>query len=124
MSVLAELAKTARYGGNPEHKRNPGDFNLTPPASPRRGKTLCDDLELFSRAEALRLLRIGLERGVVDARWAGDAWPCNVWVVTEAGRPLEAQGDDQGNYHGYPMPAADPFREVVLDRWRAACLAV
>ncbi len=32
---LDKLAKTARYTGNPEHRRDPGDFNLTPPA--RRG---------------------------------------------------------------------------------------
>ncbi len=31
------LAERVGYGGNPEHKLNPGDFNLTPPADPRQG---------------------------------------------------------------------------------------
>jgi len=30
---LEELAGRKQYGGNPEHKKNPGDFNLTPPAN-------------------------------------------------------------------------------------------
>ena len=30
--ALDALAQRVRYGGNPEHKRNPGDFGLTPPA--------------------------------------------------------------------------------------------
>jgi hypothetical protein len=54
----ARLADAVQYGGNPEHKRNPGDFGLTPPASPRPDKTLCDTVELFERSEALRLLRL------------------------------------------------------------------
>ncbi|MCY4261041.1 MAG: hypothetical protein OXC91_12375 [Rhodobacteraceae bacterium] len=29
---LVGLAKAVKYSGNPEHKRNPGDFGLTPPA--------------------------------------------------------------------------------------------
>ena len=54
---LDRLAGEVLYGGNPEHKRNPGDFGLTPPASPRRTKTLCDGAGVFSRALALELLR-------------------------------------------------------------------
>ena len=29
----SELAEKVSYGGNPEHKMNPGDFGLTPPAA-------------------------------------------------------------------------------------------
>jgi hypothetical protein len=42
---LEELANKVHYGGNPEHKRNPGDFALRPPCLPRPDKTLCDLLE-------------------------------------------------------------------------------
>lgn len=38
------LASRVAYGGNPEHKRNPGDFGLTPPATPRAHMTLCDEV--------------------------------------------------------------------------------
>ena len=46
---LAKLASEAKYGGNPEHKRNPGDFGLTPPSGPRPGKSLCDSVKVFTK---------------------------------------------------------------------------
>ena len=118
---LQALAAKVRYGGNPEHKRNPGDFNLTPPAAPRRGKTLCDDARIFRRADALSLLQSGIRMGLVDARWNLDGWPQIVWAVSPDGCPLEAQREADGVYHGYPMQEADPLRDVVIGRWRAAC---
>jgi hypothetical protein len=119
MERLRELAAEARYGGNPEHKRNPGDFGLIPPCDPRRGKTLCDDCGVFRKADALNLLRQGLSRGLVDGRWSGDGWPQLVWAVTSDGVPLEAQREADGVYHGYPLLMADPFAAVVLQRWQA-----
>jgi len=115
------LAETVEYGGNPEHKRNPGDFGLTPPVDPRPDKTLCDKVEIFRRDEAQRLLRLGAKLGLVSERRVG-AFPQNVWAVTESGVPLEAQLDNRetGRYHGYPIPETDPFREVVLEAWRRA----
>ena len=121
-SVFHSLAAQVRYAGNPEHKRNPGDFNLVPPAAPRRGKSLCDDAHIFSRADAVKLLRSGLKMGLVDARWPGEGWPQIVWAVTGDGHPLEAQREGEGAYHGYPMPDADPFRAAVLERWRVVCV--
>jgi len=43
-SLLMDLVT---YDGNPEHKRNPGDFGLTPPSSPRPDKTLCDGVASY-----------------------------------------------------------------------------
>ena len=63
-AMIQALRKRARYGGNPEHKRDPGDFGLEPPASPRPDKTLCDTVGVFHRAEALAILREG-----IDVRW-------------------------------------------------------
>jgi hypothetical protein len=37
------LRESCTYEGVPYHKRNPGDFGLTPPAAPRPDKTLCDE---------------------------------------------------------------------------------
>jgi len=45
--LLIGLANQVGYGGNPEHKKNPGDFGLTPPSDPRLGKALCDDAGVF-----------------------------------------------------------------------------
>lgn len=105
------------YGGNPEHKSNPGDFQLTPPSSPRRGKSLCDTVSIFKRATALGLLRLSLSNGVVDMRWE-DGWPKTLWALTSDGFPVEAQYERGGSYHGYPMPYDDPFQEFVIERWR------
>lgn len=117
---LRALSERIGYGGNPEHKKNPGDFGLTPPASPRQGKSLCDIAQIFTRAEALRLLQEGMRKGLVSDR-EDHGWPKNVWTVTDRDIPLEAQleNPDTGCYHGYPMPASDPLAAEVLKRWRA-----
>jgi hypothetical protein len=77
--VLSMLLEKAHYRGNPEHKRNPGDFGLTPASAPRPGKTLCDEVQIFSRTEALRLLREGLRRGMFSPQ-ERNGWPQNVWA--------------------------------------------
>ncbi len=116
---LQKLALRVRYGGNPEHKRNPGDFGLTPPALPRPDKTLCDEVGIFSKKEATRLLRKGVRMGLVSFREI-NGFPKNIWSISKEGCPLEAQleNQDQGIYHGYPMPENDPFRQLVLEKWR------
>lgn len=115
---LEGLAQRACYGGNPEHKKNPGDFGLTPPSDPRQGKSLCDAAKVFRRADAEALLKKGLKRGTVSDRME-DAWPKNVWSVTEDGIAMEAQleNSDLGSYHGYPMPETDPLSQEVIRRW-------
>src|ERR1017187_2135489 len=102
--LFEDLAKRARYSGNPEHKRNPGDFGLDPPSLPRQGKTLCDGASIFSRADALSLLREGISRGLVSKQERGD-WPQNIWAVTSSGMVLEAMLENRvtGTYHGYPL---------------------
>jgi hypothetical protein len=115
---LNRWGQTVRYGGNPEHKRNPGDFGLTPPASPRADKTLCDGARVLERKVALALLREGIRRGLVSSQ-IRQGYPQNIWAVTDEGIPLEAQLENPGNgtYHGYPMPANDPFRDKVTEKW-------
>lgn len=115
---LERLISSIRYGGNPEHKRNPGDFGLTPPSQPRADKALCDVVHIFTRQEATSLLIAGVKKGLISEREV-NGFPQNIWAVTKNGYPLEAQLNDvtRGEYHGYPMPLADPFREVVLKQW-------
>lgn len=112
------LARTVKYGGNPEHKRNPGNFGLTPPADPRPHKTLCDDCGIFDQKIAESLLSEGAKKGMVSVQMKGEL-PQNIWAVTNDGYPVEAQLEnrDQGTYHGYPMPETDPMRNEVLTRW-------
>ncbi|MDM8551925.1 hypothetical protein QUF72_17710 [Desulfobacterales bacterium HSG2] len=113
------MAEEISYGGNPEHKKNPGDFGLTPPSSPRPGKSLCDTVRIFSRQVALERLQAGLLRGLVSERSNGK-WPQNIWSVTEDGHPLEAQLENSatGAYHGYPMPQSDPLATEVISQWK------
>lgn len=115
---LGKLSGLVVYGGNPQHKGNPGDFGLTPPTDPRPGKSLCDVAEIFSRRAACRLLQRGLCKGLISDRQV-DGWPKNIWAVTDKGVPLEAQLENAGlgSYHGYPMPDSDPLAREVLRRW-------
>ena len=117
---LKALSAAASYGGNPEHKRNPGDFGLSPPAMPRQGKSLCDAAGIFSRTEALKLVRMGIERGMVSVQ-ERNGWPQNVWAVAENGVPVEGmlENPETGTYHGYPMLPIDPLIKDVLARWKA-----
>lgn len=117
-----QLRALVKYSGSPLHKRDPGDFGLTPPASPRPDKTLCDSAGILTRAKAMRLLESGIERGLVSQQTgAGDAFPQNVWAVSDDGVPFEAQLENpaQGTYHGYPLPSTDPLSSQVLDWWGA-----
>lgn len=107
------------YGGNAEHKRNPGDFGLTPPYGPRRGKTLCDKVGIFKQTKALQLLREGIRRGMVSEQMR-NGFPQNIWALAEDGTPLEAALDNAttGSYHGYPMWTDDAFAQKVVEKWR------
>jgi hypothetical protein len=114
---LEDLASKATYTGNPVHKRSPGDYGLTPPASPRPGKTLCDGSGIFSRKVATEKLRLGIEKGLVSQGYGGN-WPQNVWAVADNGVVLEAMLEDgKGRYHGYPLQSADPLVQEIKKRW-------
>lgn len=117
---LKELSDRVSYGGNPEHKRDPGDFDLTPPSAPRADKTLCDEIRIFRRSNALAALRQGVRKGLISPERRG-GFPQNIWSVIASGIPLEAELENReaGTYHGYPMPENDPFRVTVLATWKA-----
>ena len=115
------LFDAVQYGGNPEHKRNPGDFGLNPPATPRPDKSLCDVVEIFQVEIAIEHLREGIRRGLISQD-SENNFPKNIWAVTEDRIPLEAQLENrvQGVYHGYPVPETDPFGDIILERWDRA----
>lgn len=117
-AVLEALADRVTYAGNPVHKRNPGDFGLDPPAAPRRDKSLCDEVRIFTRSEAGALLRAGVRMGLISEA-SREGWPQNIWAVVD-GVPLEAQLENVtlGTYHGYPLQPQDPLCEQIVERWR------
>ena len=123
---LVKLAARVIYKGSPEHKRFPGSYGLTPPTDPRPDKTPCDGVNLTELGVAQELLREGVRRGLVSVQERAGL-PQNIWAVSEADVPLEAQLENQGNatYHGYPMQkgdrySGDPLYEEVLRRWKAS----
>lgn len=115
---LKKLPDVVVYTGNPQHKKNPEDYDLTPPASPRQDKTLCDGVGRIKKQQALDLLKEGLKHGMISEQFRGK-FPQKVWAVSENEIAFEAQleNKDQGEYHGYPM-GADPFASEVLRRWQ------
>lgn len=118
-AALDDLAERVRYVGSPYHKRNPGNFGLSPPAQPRPDKTLCDSASIYELQEAERWLVAGIKRGLISVNGRA-GYPTNVWAVTDTGIVLEAasSGGTPGTYHGYPLFEPDPFRELVLQRWQ------
>lgn len=118
LKLCDSLAKKIKYSGNPEHKKNPGDFGLTPPSAPRPAKSLCDTVQVFSRKVAVGYIKCGLRKGLISCQMKGE-WPQNIWALTDKGEPLEAQleNPDLGVYHGYPMPESDPFSNEVIKEW-------
>ena len=100
---LDRLAGEVRYGGKPDHKRNPGDFGLTPPSLPRDDKSLCDEIRLFRRAEALRLLRLGVERGMISP-WDGTGYPKNIWFDVRGWNPVGSSVGESRQWNVSRLP--------------------
>lgn len=109
----------ARYEGSPLHKRNPGDFGLSPPASPRPEKTLCDEAAVFSKAKAEELFAEAVRRGLVSEPTTNTGYPKEIWVVAEDGQVFEGMygGSRTGCYHGYPIRRSDPLFDEVTRAW-------
>lgn len=112
------LRSVVTYEGSPHHKRNPGNFGLTPPAAPRLDKTLCDEARVFDRAVANQLLANAIERGLVSEAIA-DGFPKQLWAIDDAGQVFEAMygGSVRGVYHGYPIRRTDPLFEEISKLW-------
>jgi hypothetical protein len=113
----ARLA-TATYEGSPLHKRNPGDFGLTPPAAPRPDKTLCDSSGVVSLRHARRLFANAIARSLVSEATT-QGYPARMWLVDESGQVFECKygGSRTGAYHGYPLEETDPQVQLVLAAW-------
>lgn len=112
------LKEEARYIGDPEHKRNPGhDFDCEPLTHYKRGKTCCDEVNIFSIKTAQRFLREGFSRGFVSPPVPGTKWPKRVWAVTDQGDVLEARLSGNGQYHGFPVLDDSAIINIIKKRW-------
>lgn len=115
----AFLREHAGYEGIPYHKRSPGDFGLTPPASPRPDKTLCDEANVTTRAVAVALLARAIDGGLVSDGVGAPGFPKQMWAVDDKGQVFEAMygGSRTGLYHGYPIRRSDPWFDDVVRAW-------
>ncbi|MBK6688762.1 MAG: hypothetical protein IPG45_30090 [Deltaproteobacteria bacterium] len=82
----AFLIQNARYEGSPYHKRDPGNFGLTPPSRPRPDATLCDEAGLLNKEQAERLLQRAIDRGLVSEASAAGGYPKQLWAYDGGGR--------------------------------------
>lgn len=114
---LANMIKTVEYTGKSDHKRNPGDFGLTPPANHRQDKTLCEVANVVRRKDALALLKKGLKLGTIGVP-DKNGWPKRIWAVAQNDTVLEAQMDAVGSNHDYPLKPRDPVGKVVAKIWK------
>ena len=113
------LRQHAVYEDSPLHKRNPGDFGLTPPAAPRLDKTLCDEAGIFRRADATALLMKAIDGGLASVSTAANNFPKQLWAVDGNGRVFEGMygGSKSGYYHGYPIRRNDPLFKEITEAW-------
>jgi hypothetical protein len=116
---LGALANRLTYGGSSYHKLRANDYGLTPPSSPRPHKSPCDDVRDVPKAEARRLLREGLRRGMVSALARGGV-PKYVWAVARDGLVFEAKTHPPDTvYHGYRLLEDDAdMRDEVMREWK------
>lgn len=113
------LRANAAYEGSAHHKKEPHNFGLTPPASPRVDKTLCDEAGIFDKHVAFELFTLAIDVGLVSAKDKADGFPAQIWVVDRDGRVFELMygGSVTGRYHGYPIRRTNPLFEQVSAAW-------
>jgi hypothetical protein len=113
------LRQHAAYEGSPLHKREPNNFGLVPPASPRPDKTLCDEAGVVEKQVAIALFERAITVGLVSAKDRVQGFPAQMWVVDDSGRVFEMiyGGSRTGRYHGYPIRRANPLFDKISLAW-------
>ncbi|MBC7542128.1 MAG: hypothetical protein H7338_05295 [Candidatus Sericytochromatia bacterium] len=115
---VTRLASEATYKGSPYHKRNPGDFKLDPPPSPRPDATLCDEAQVFTIAKATELFGLAIQAGLASIATTSEGLPKRFWVVdTTSGHVFEAMDGGNRQYHGYPVRQTNPTFHDVSAAW-------
>ena len=114
-SIRSKLDKT-HYVGSAHHKRHPADYGFTPPVNPRPSKSLCDDVRIIKRREAIKLFRSGIHLDMVSS-CLRNGLPKYVWAVDNDGNVFEAKWDSDG-YHGYRLRLKDSMRAYVVANWK------
>ncbi len=110
---------TARYVGSAIHKSNPANYGFNPPVSPRHHKSLCDDIRVIRKEEAMELFQAGIARGMVSIHLI-NGLPKYVWAVDSHGEAYEAVlSKGTSDYHGYRLEDTRDkrMRAQVIEEW-------
>lgn len=115
----AFLRDHARYEGSPLHKKDPNNFGLIPPTSPRQEKTLCDEAGAFDKQVAVDLFALAIDVDLVSSKDKVEGFPAQMWVVDAEGRVFELiyGGSRLGRYHGYPIRRSNPLFDRIAAAW-------
>jgi hypothetical protein len=108
------------YVGSANHKLHPSDYGFTPSHNPRPSKSACDMLRSIVIAEASKLFRDGIMRGMVSP-FEPNGIPKYVWAVDDDGEVYEAKAKpgQESEYHGYRIGEDEQsVRQYVLAEWK------
>ena len=116
--IMAHLSN-ARYVGSALHKKNVTDYGF--PASPRLDKSLCDDIRVIRKSEAIELFRAGIACGMVSS-YLINGLPKYVWAVDKQDEVYESKlSRGTADYHGYRL-SEEKDRDIkilVAREWEA-----
>ena len=118
--TLASLSKV-RYSGSALHKTKLADYDFNPPVNPRPKKSVCDDLRVIGKIEAVKLFRAGIARHMVST-YLINGLPKYVWAVDDFGEPYESKlSKATGEYYGYRLSEDKDgeMRSQVIKTWES-----
>lgn len=116
--VMSRLSN-ARYVGSALHKRNAVGYGF--PASPRLEKSLCDDIRVIRKNEAVELFQAGIDCGMVSS-YLINGLPKYVWAVDRQGEVYESKlSRGTADYHGYRLSREQDhdIKILVAKEWEA-----
>ena len=122
---VRDRISTARYVGNAIHKSKPANYGFNPPVSPRHHKSVCDDIRVIRKEEAIELFQAGIARGMVSTCLI-NGLPKYVWAVDSDGEAYEAKlSKGTINYYGYRLEDTRDkrMRRLVTEEWSFRNLA-
>ena len=97
---MARLSN-ARYVGSALHKKYAADYGF--PVSWDTDKSLCDDIRIIRKSEAVELFRAGIDCGMVSSCLISGL-PKYVWAVDKQGEVYESKlSRGTVDYHGYRL---------------------
>ena len=114
---LKNIAQKAIYRGSPHHKSKPNDYGFIPQFQPRPRKNMCDKHKIIKKAEAEKLLQMGIAKGMISTLQTS-GMPKYICAVDNDETIYIAKTDQRDyHYHGYPLRDKES-RKLILKEWK------